>query len=135
MFILGAVVVVVVVLTADALGDPARTGGSFPPHRTARLAPAVIEGREKKQEGSVQLSTPPMQQNEGVYISPPLAASTNHDAFYSFIITGLKGGRKEIRRSTSFTDRVSFPGCADCLRDLKCVYLPWMQCAPFWGGL
>lgn len=64
-------------------------------HRTDRLPPAaVIEGMKKKQEGSVQFSTPPMQQNEGVYISPLLAASTNHVAFYSSIITGFEGRKK-----------------------------------------
>lgn len=35
-----------------------------------------------------------MQQNEGVYISPLLAASTNHVAFYSSIITGFEGRKK-----------------------------------------
>lgn len=98
-------------------------------HRTARLAPAVIEGR-KKQEGSVQFSTPPMQQNEGVYISPLLAASTNHVAFYSSIITGFEGRKKTFHvfcRS----------GCVSRMfglfLDLKCgscsVYLLWMRFA------
>lgn len=120
----------VVVLTADVQGNPSRTGGrSLPtaPLRSARLAPApapapaaVIEGRgEKNKKGSVQFSTPPMQQHEGLYISPLLAASTNHVAFSSSIIPGLKGGRKEIRPSTSFADQVAFPGCSVCLLDFK----------------
>lgn len=62
-------------------------------HRTARVAPSVIDGREK-QEGSVPFATPPMQQNEAFYISPLMAASTNHVAFYSSTIAGFEG-RKE----------------------------------------
>lgn len=34
-------------------------------------------------------------------------------------LPGLKGGRKEIRHSTSFADQVAFPGCSVCLLDLK----------------
>ncbi|MEQ2252539.1 hypothetical protein ILYODFUR_022787 [Ilyodon furcidens] len=74
------------VLTAELQEDPVR----FPPHRPAEQTPAAGI------EGSVPSSAPTlMQQSQGVYISPLLpAASTNHVAFYSSIITGFEGRKK-----------------------------------------
>lgn len=85
-------------------------------HRTARprLAPAVIELKGKKEEeveekewgGSVQLSTPPMQQNQrGLHFLLYRLASTNHVALFpSSIITGSEGrkGKKEEEENKTF---------------------------------
>lgn len=95
------------VLTTDMRGNP-YSERSFPP---VRLGPAVIDVREK-QEGSVPFVTPPMQENEGFYISPLVAASTNHIAFYSFTITGFEGRKEKIYHYTSFADRIAFPACS-----------------------
>lgn len=72
----------------------------FPPHRAAphRTAPpgwltpaaaaaAVIEGRgEKNKRGAFSFQPPRCNNTNGVCISPLLAASTNHVAFYSSIM-------------------------------------------------
>lgn len=68
--------------------------GQLPSAPPGWLLLLSLKEGEKNKRGSVQLSTPPMPHNERVYISPPLAASTNHVAFYSSIITGFEGRKK-----------------------------------------
>lgn len=89
-------------------------------HRTARLAPAaVIEGRRKThthKKGAFTSQHPRRNKTNGVYISPlcclrpPIMSLCAPPS-----LPGLKGGRKEIRHSSSFADQVAFPGCAVCL--------------------
>lgn len=106
--------------------------GKIPTAPPGWLLLSLKEG--KKQEGSVQFSTPPMQQNEGVYISPLLAASTNHVAFYSSIITGFEGRKKRNKtfhvfcRSGCVSRMFSlFAGLKKCC--LWAAVFIWMQSA------
>lgn len=102
LFILGGGVVLLLSLPQTCREILLVPGGKLPtaPRRTAPpgwlLLSLKERGERKNKRGafSFQLSTPPMQQNEGVYISPLLAASTNHVAFYSSIITGFEGRKK-----------------------------------------
>lgn len=109
----------VVVLTADLPGNPSRTGRSFPPHRPA--ASCCCHWRnEKNKRGAFSFQPPRCNKTKGFtfllcWLHPPIMS-----LFTPPSLPGLKGGRKEIRHSTSFADRVAFPGCWASLLDLNC---------------
>lgn len=81
-------------------------------HRTDRLPPAaVIEGMKKNKRGAFSFQPPRCNKTKGFtfllcWLHPPIMS-----LFTPPSLPGLKGGRKEIRHSTSFADRVAFPGC------------------------
>lgn len=118
----------VVVLTADSHGNPSRSGGSFPPHRPAGSCCHWRERRrEKNKRGAFSFNPPDATKRRGLHFSSAGCIHQSCRFFTPPSLPGLKGGRKETRHSTSFADRVSFPGCSVYLVGFKC--LMWMQCA------